>query len=326
MSIIAKNINKSFKTFHKNESFKSTIYSIFRRDYLEKKVLNDISLTINDGEILGLIGPNGSGKTTLIKILSGIIVPDSGTVFVDGENPHNKSKRYRSLVSLIMGQKSKLDLDLTILDSLQLYSTFYSLSWDEIKDNSLELAFSLGLNYNDLSKQVRSLSFGQRMKGDIVLSFMHSPKLIFLDEPTIGLDYETQKKIRMFIKEYCKKNNASAILTSHYITDIQELSDNVLLINEGNNVFYGTISELRNKLPKKHILKIDCKDPNKVLLIFNEMQTLDVVQKGTQLLIDFPIEELNSIYNVLMNNEFVFHISFVEDDLNVIIERILNNV
>jgi len=184
--------------------------------------VKNISFAVNPGEILGLIGLNGAGKTTTIKMVSRIIKPDSGTIKVLGCDPFLRSRHYRKRVALVIGQKGQLNPDLSIIDSVKLYASIYSIDKSEALQRARMMAEELKLAEEDLQKQVRSLSLGQRMKGELILSFIHLPTIVFLDEPSLGLDFITQRAIRNYLKNYKRRYGASIILTSHYITDIEE--------------------------------------------------------------------------------------------------------
>lgn len=229
----------------------------FKRDMKAITAVNQLSFSVSPGEILGLIGLNGSGKTTTIKMACGVMKPDSGEILSDGDNPFKRKKSYLQKVSLVMGQKSRLDPDLSILDAILMYASFYGILPAEAVRRAGYFAEIIQLQETELKKQVRKLSLGQRMKGELTLAFIHNPRIIFLDEPTLGLDFLTQRRIRAFLKRYCEEQQAAMILTSHDIDDIETLSDRLLLIDRGTRLFYGTRSDLKKLIPAHSIISFD---------------------------------------------------------------------
>lgn len=227
--------------------------SLFSKSKSSTLAISDVSLSVNAGEVIGIIGKNGAGKTTLIKLLSGIIRPDSGVLNVMGSDPFKRTQRYKQSVTIIIGNKSQMDEDVSIYDNALFMAAVYRIKRNVAEERIASLATKLDIA-NQLKQQVRTLSLGQRMKGDLLIAFLHKPTIIFLDEPTLGLDYTTQKSIRLFLKTYVHQNEASLVLTSHNIDDIKELSDYIIILNEGKTIFTGTIQELYNVVkPKKYL-------------------------------------------------------------------------
>ncbi|WP_207655249.1 ATP-binding cassette domain-containing protein, partial [Clostridium thermosuccinogenes] len=239
MGIKVKNINKKYHYYVNT--------GLFKREKRYINAVKDVSFDVNNGEILGLVGSNGAGKTTIVKMTSGILLPDSGKIEVNGEDPFKKTKKFKKDVSLLLGQKGKLHPDMSIYEISLLYGSMYGLSKSEILRRIDEMSEILNQEKQLLEKQTRSLSLGQRMKGEISLAFINNPKVIFLDEPTLGLDDKSSRNIRVFLREYCKKNNASIILTSHNLQDIKDISTNLLIIKEGRVVYLGKIENLPNE-------------------------------------------------------------------------------
>ena len=226
------NLSKIFKVHKKEAGLRGSIHSLFNRKYIEKKALNSLSLNIEEGEIIGLIGSNGAGKTTLTKILSGIIHPSSGDVKVMGYNPWERHNEYRKRMAVIMGQKAQLWWDLPAMDGFLLLKEIYQIPKKEFYDSVDYLAEYLGVK-DQLNIQIRRLSLGERMKVELMAALIHKPKVVFLDEPTIGLDLSAQKAVRQFIKEYRKEHNPTMILTSHYMDDIEELCPRICILTAG---------------------------------------------------------------------------------------------
>jgi ABC-2 type transport system ATP-binding protein len=257
--IEVKNLNKVFTAHIKEPGLAGSLKSLFKRDYVTKDALRDINLKIEQGEIIGLIGANGAGKTTLVKILAGIIHPTSGQVHVQGFIPWERNNQYRKQMSLIMGQKAQVWWDLPALDSFLLLQEIYQIPQNTFKKNVEFLADTLMVK-DQLKIQVRKLSLGERMKIELMAALLHEPKVIFLDEPTIGLDISAQKAVRNFLKEYQKEFKPITILTSHYMEDIKELCPRIVIIKEGQFVFDGPISNIQKMIGDEKVLSITTND------------------------------------------------------------------
>jgi ABC-2 type transport system ATP-binding protein len=320
--IIVKNVSKTYKVYIKeNENgVINAVKSFFKRRYKYIQAVKDISFTVNQGEILGLIGLNGAGKTTTIKLVSGIIKADEGIIRVLGEDPFLRSKDYRRKVSLIMGQRGQLDPDLTIIDSVKLFASIYSIDKREAISRAKSMAEELGLSEIDLQKQVRTLSLGQRMKGELILSFIHLPVIVFLDEPTLGLDFITQRTIRNYLKNYKKKYNASIILTSHYITDIEDLCDNIYILHKGQELYYGTIEKLKSMIP--NIRKVRFNASNCAVERISRYYKVEKASEEQEYFIRFSPEETINVMRVLSNEAEISNINFHDDTLDIIIESL----
>lgn len=261
MSLIAvKNLKKYYRVYQKEPGLVGSVKSLFNRKYEDVKAVNDISFNIKEGELIGFIGPNGAGKTTTLKVLSGLLYPTSGEVSVLGYTPFDRKPEFQKQFSLVMGQKNQLWWDLPALDSFILNREIYEVDKAKFDKTLKDLVKMLDLK--DVIKiQVRKLSLGQRMKCELVAALLHSPKVLFLDEPTIGLDVVMQKKIRDFIKEYNQKYNATIILTSHYMGDVKELCDRVIIIDKGKIFFDGKLDEIIKKYADRKILEVVFSQP-----------------------------------------------------------------
>lgn len=308
MNIISvSNLSKHFKIYKKEPGFAGSVKSLFKRKYEEVKAVDDISFEIEEGELVGFIGPNGAGKTTTLKCLSGLLYPTSGKISVLGFTPYDRKTQFLKQISLIMGQKNQLWWDLPAMDTFLLNKEIYDISKERF--NEVVLALSKLLEIEDLLKvQVRKLSLGQRMKMELISALIHSPKILFLDEPTIGLDVVMQKKMREFIKEYNKKYKATIILTSHYMKDVEDLCKRVVVINHGKILFDGELVELI----KKHA-------PYKIMnVVFEEevdsekIEGLGEIKKFEypELYLKVPIDASSNIASKILK-------SFKVEDLNI---------
>lgn len=244
--IEASHITRSFRSVKKEEGFKGTLKLLFRPEYKTHTAVDDISFQIKEGEFVGLIGANGAGKTTLLKILSGLIPATSGSAKVLGENPFDRSVNFRKQLALVMGQKAQLWWDLPANDAFDLLRAIYSIPRPEYQKQLKILTEMMGVT-KLLETQIRRLSLGERMKMEVIGALIHSPKVLFLDEPTIGLDVLAAKNLRDFLKDYNKKQGTTIILTSHNMADISELCARIIIVREGKMLFDGKPETLVNQ-------------------------------------------------------------------------------
>ena len=240
-----KNVSKEFVSPKKYPGFKGAIKGLFSNEKVKKVAVDDISFTIQDGEMVGYIGPNGAGKSSTIKILSGILTPDSGTCTVDGYTPWKDRTRYVRDIGVVFGQRSQLWWDVPVIDSFALLKDIYSISDTVYKSNLEEL--STLLNLTELLKTpARQLSLGQRMRCEIAASLLHSPRILFLDEPTIGLDAVSKLAVRDFIKKQNETHGTTVILTTHDMQDIEALTKRIILIGKGQILMDGSLEDIRS--------------------------------------------------------------------------------
>jgi ABC-2 type transport system ATP-binding protein len=241
--IIAENLSKSYPVAIKDPGIGGTISHFFRRTYRNINAVQDVSFSIEPGEIVGFLGPNGAGKTTTLKMLTGLIHPSQGTVKVGGFVPFNRQEAFLQKITLVMGQKQQLIWDLPALDSLRINAAVYNISDKEFQRRVGELTEMLALA-GKLTQPVRKLSLGERMKAELLAALLHRPQVLFLDEPTLGLDVNAQAGVRNFLKEYNQLYQATILLTSHYMADITALCERVLLIHEGKLMYDGRLDGL----------------------------------------------------------------------------------
>ena len=238
------NVCKSYKVAKRNAGFGEACKALFHRKYDIIHALNDISFTINEGEMVGYIGPNGAGKSSTIKILSGILTPDSGTVLVDGRIPYKDRIEHVRQIGVVFGQRSQLWWDVPVIDSFELLKDIYSIS-DNVYRNNLEELTEL-LNLQELLRSpARQLSLGQRMRCEIAASLLHGPRILFLDEPTIGLDAVSKLAVREFIKKQNEIHNTTVILTTHDMQDIEALSKRIIMIGKGSILLDGILEDIK---------------------------------------------------------------------------------
>ena len=254
-AIEVKGLCKNFEYYENKEGLKGSFRNLFSRKKLIKEAVKEMSFSIEKGEIVGFLGKNGAGKTTSLKMLSGILYPTSGKAEVLGFTPWERKNEFKKKISIIMGQKNQLWWDLPAIDSMELSRQIYNIELRDYK-NRLEEMSELFEVEKLLNVQVRRLSLGERMKMEIILALLHQPDILFLDEPTIGLDIISQKNIRKFLKEYNEKNKVTILLTSHYMEDINDLCKRSIVINHGEIVYDGETKKIRDYLGNKKIIKL----------------------------------------------------------------------
>ena len=248
-------LKKHFIVQQKKPGFGGLISSIFKPQQLRIKAVDGISFNIQKGELVGFIGPNGAGKTTTFKMLSGILYPTSGFVEVLGHVPWKREDEFLKRITLIMGQKNQLWWELPAMDSLVLNQAIYEIPKSEFNKTLGELVSLLEVE-KLLATPVRKLSLGQRMRFELIAALLHSPQILFLDEPTIGLDVVAGEKIRDFISVYNRKSGTTILLTSHYMGDIARLATRVIIINEGQIIFDGKLEKIVEKWAKQKVIKL----------------------------------------------------------------------
>lgn len=241
--IEVKNLSKTYDYYKKQPGLWASVRGLFKREKLFTRAVKEISFNIGEGELVGFLGPNGAGKTTTLKMLSGILYPTSGEARVMGYQPWKRQKEYQKNFALVMGQKNQLWWDLPAMESFILNKEIYEVSDADFKANLDELVELLDIK-DILDIQVRKLSLGQRMKCELVAALLHKPRVLYLDEPTIGLDVVAQKNIRDFIKKYNRSHKTTIMLTSHYMEDIKELCDRVIIIDRGIIIYDGDLNSL----------------------------------------------------------------------------------
>lgn len=254
--INVKNLSKTFRVIKQKEGTFKTVRELFSKDYLCKKAINDVSFSVEKGEILGYIGPNGAGKSTTIKVLTGILVPTGGEVTVNGLIPYKNRKENAKKIGVVFGQRTQLWWDLPLKDSFNLLKYIYKIPQNIFQEN-MEI-FSELLNLKDfIDTPVRQLSLGQRMRGDIAAALLHNPEILYLDEPTIGLDVVAKERIRDFIQEINKNKKVTIILTTHDMSDVEKLCNRIMLIDKGDIVYHGNIKNLKDSYNFRRRLVVD---------------------------------------------------------------------
>ena len=290
MSVLTvKHLTKSYQTQKKREGLAGSLRDLVNPIYEDKIAVNDISFSIEPGELVGFIGPNGAGKTTTLKTLSGLLYPTSGVVRVLDQDPWERKDSFLRSISLVMGQKNQLWWDLPASESFSLNRDIYNIPDHIYKRNLKTLVEMLDLS-SVLDVQVRKLSLGQRMKAELVAALLHDPKVLFLDEPTIGLDVTMQSQVREFIKTYNRTHDGAIMLTSHYMADVVELCKRVIIISEGSILYDGELTGVISKFSSHKIIEVILQDGTTKTY---KVPRSKIAEKTATLLADLPISDIN---------------------------------
>jgi len=319
--IEVRNLSKTFNISSKEPGLKGTIKHFLRRQTKSVKVIKDINFEIKEGEIVGFLGANGAGKTTILKMLCGLIYPSEGSILVSGYLPYRRKENFLKNITLIMGQKQQLIWDLPPIESFYLNASIYDLDKFEAKRRIKKLSDMLEID-DELFIPVRKLSLGQRMKSEILAALIHEPNILFLDEPTLGLDINAQRNLRKFLQKYNKQTNATICLTSHYMKDITSLCKRVICIHKGSISYDGKLDRLLKKLsPVKEII-IVCRseeDSNKLANLGFTVKS----QTQNELTIKVENESITSALKTILNKFDIEDLYINEPPVDEIIGKIL---
>ena len=310
-------LTKIFKVPEREAGLRAAAKSLVRRKWREVRAVDAISFEIGPGEVVGFLGPNGAGKTTTLKMLSGLLYPSSGEARVLGRIPSRREKDYLRQITLVMGNRNQLQWDLPAVDSFELNRAIYRLRREDfvaMRDEMIEL-----LDIGDLiRKPVRNLSLGERMKVEVVGSLLHRPRVLFLDEPTIGLDITMQKRIRTFIAEYNRRHGASVLLTSHYMADVVALCKRVIVIHHGHILFDGNLSELSDRFAAYKTIDVDLADGSATLEEYG-----DVLERaGDRVKLRVPKADTPRIAARLLSEQQIADLTIEDPPIEDVIELV----
>ena len=310
-------ISKTYKTFEKTEGLRASLKSLFVRKPLYREALLPFSFTMEKGEFIGLMGPNGAGKSTLIKVLTGVICPTAGALTVLGEEPFRATNAFKRRIAVVMGQKSQLWWDLPASDTLLLQKSIYAIDEKRYRETVGELTVRFGVT-KLLDVPVRSLSLGERMKFGLICALLHDPELLFLDEPTIGLDASAQLQIRRMLKETGRDRGVSLLLTSHYTQDLIDLTPRVVVIREGQKLYDGDISALLHSFSQSRIVKIALSAAPRLNLPPEQI----VLQTPERLELKLPIHDVRDVIAELFGQGVVADLTIEDEDVTELVERL----
>jgi len=274
--VVAEHLSKIYPVAVKEPGLKGTLLHFWRRKHLLVKAVQEVSFQIEAGEVVGFLGPNGAGKTTTLKMLTGLIHPSSGNVRVAGQVPFRREESFLQKITLVMGQKQQLIWDLPAIDSLKINAAVYGISDKEFRHRVGELTELLSLE-SKLTQPVRKLSLGERMKAELLAALLHRPQVLFLDEPTLGLDVNAQVGVRDFLREYNQRYQATVLLTSHYMADITALCQRVILIHQGQLIYDGSLEALLERFAPYREVKVELGQtiPETELLQYGELEAVE---------------------------------------------------
>lgn len=316
--ILTKGLTKEYKRFEKDAGLAGSIKSLFYRKFITKTAVDSFDLEIHEGEFVGLIGPNGAGKTTLVKMLSGIIAPSSGSVSVLGFYPNKLENALKKQYALVMGQKSQLFFELTAADTFLLFKELYAIP-DEIYRRNIAFFTGLFDVAELLNVQVRTLSLGERMKMELITALLHNPKVLFLDEPTIGLDAVAQRQIRGFLREVNRNRGTTIILTSHYMEDVRILCPRSIVVNKGKKLYDGPTADLFASFQthKKISVQFDIETTFDIPVGANVLE-----QSPYKVVFMLPKEQSGTVLARIMQDYSPEDITVEEEDIGSVVERI----
>ncbi len=317
-------LSREFRQARRCDGPLGAVRTLLTREYTTRTALDDISFRVEPGESVAYLGPNGAGKSTTIKILTGILVPTTGIVHVLGNEPHTHRRANAQRIGVVFGQRSQLWWDLPLIDSFELHQRIYRIAPDRFRNN---LAFCEDVLRMEpfLRTPVRQLSLGQRMRGELAMALLHEPEVLFLDEPTIGLDVLAKDRIRAFLKLVNRERGTTIILTTHDLGDIEELCDRILVVNLGKLVYDARIDELRARLGGERTITIEfSEDPGRVDIPHAAL----VEDRGTRKIYAFDRAEIPALelVSMLPRTLPIHDISFQEPDIEEIIRRLYTSM
>lgn len=310
---------KHYQVPEREAGLKAAAKGLFKRTYKTVKAVDGISFNIQPGEVVGFLGPNGAGKTTTLKMLSGLLHPTSGELSVLGYEPAKRNHDYLRQITLVMGNRNQLSWDLPALDSFDLQRAIYGIPTEEFKRTRDEFIELLDLK-ELVQKPVRNLSLGERMKMEIVGALLHKPKILFLDEPTLGLDVTMQKRIRSFIAEYNKRYSATVLLTSHYMADVEALCKRVIVIHHGQLLFDGDLAALVQKFSAFKTVAFDIDNPNQDFSQYGDVVSID----GLHVTLRVPKEKTSAVTTRLLTDLAVDDLTVEATPIEDVIESVFS--
>ena len=321
MSFIeVENISKKYKVSKRSSGIPGMIANLFVPKYEDKQAVKDVSFSIEKGEMVGFVGPNGAGKSTTIKMLSGILYPDSGSISVSGIVPYKERKKYVGRIGVVFGQKSQLQWDLPVIDSFELLKAIYSVPDDVYKKNLDRYTEMLDMS-KFLKQPVRQLSLGQRMRADIAAALLHSPDIVFFDEPTIGVDVVGKESIRSFIRDLNAEDGVTMLFTTHDMQDIEKTCKRLIIINKGSKIYDGSLEGIRQLHGSSRQLDVFFMNDETVKSIPG-VEIEEVDKRHRQLIFDGKKVHINDLMSHLLSTYNVKDINIAEPDIDSIIRKI----
>lgn len=323
MSIIeVSNLSKTYTSYKKAPGFAASLKSLFHRAEIQVQAVKQISFSIAEGELVGFLGPNGAGKTTTLKMLSGILTPTSGGMSVLGHNPAKREPAFQKQFSLVMGQKNQLWWDLPASDSFELNKEIYEIPTGDFERRKNELVTLLAVQ-KLLNIPIRKLSLGERMKMELIGALLHGPKILFLDEPTIGLDIISQEEIRKFLRKHNEDAKTTILLTSHYMKDVEALCKRIIVINEGSIVYDGLLADLVNTYA--NVKRVNVQLSNPITNTPKEIGTV-ITHSETSIAFEIPKNKINESTSLILSSLPVADLSIEDVPIEEVVKQIFSKM
>ena len=323
MSLIkAENLYKTFRIYDQGEGIRGYLKSFVSREYEEIHAVEDLNLEIDKGEMIGYIGSNGAGKSTTVKMLTGILEPTSGRIEVDGRDPHKHRKKNAMNIGVVFGQKTQLWWDLPVKESFKLLKEIYEVNEEEY-DQRIE-EFDEVLQISEFWEQpVRKLSLGQKMRCELAAAFLHHPKIVYLDEPTIGLDVAVKERIRDFIRKMNEEKDITVMLTTHDIGDIEDLCERIVVLDEGNKIYDGSLDKLVNQFSSRRLI-MEVKRPEEFKIDVEGVNSVEVTDEGLEVVFDREVISASDLMRQILEDYEVLDFQIKEPDIEEVVKKVYN--
>jgi ABC-2 type transport system ATP-binding protein len=323
MSLIeSENLNKTFKIYNQGEGIRGYLKSFISRDYEEIHAVEGLNLEIDEGEMIGYIGANGAGKSTTVKMLTGILEPSSGKIEVDGRNPQKQRKNNAMNIGVVFGQKTQLWWDLPVKESFKLLKEIYEVNDEDYEDRIDE--FDEVLQLSDFWDQpVRKLSLGQKMRCELAAAFLHHPKIVYLDEPTIGLDVAVKERIRDFIKKMNREENITVMLTTHDIGDIEDLCERVVVLDTGKKIYDGELDSLVNRFTSRRLV-MEVRNGEAFELEMDGVQEIEKEDGHVEIVFDREKISASDLMREILDSYDVLDFQIKEPNIESVVKKVYN--
>lgn len=320
--IKAENLDKKFRVYQRGEGITGYLKSFVSRDYREVHAVKDLNLEIEKGEMIGYIGANGAGKSTTVKMLTGILEPTSGKIEVDGRNPHRERKKNAMNIGVVFGQKTQLWWDLPVKESFKLLKEIYEVSDENYEERIDEFNEVLQLS-EFWGQPVRKLSLGQKMRCELAAAFLHHPKIVYLDEPTIGLDVAVKERIRDFIRKMNREKDITVMLTTHDIDDIEDLCDRIIVLDEGRKIYDGELDALVNRFTSRRLV-LDARNGESFELELDGIEDIEKEDKRIEIVFDREKISASELMREVLEKYEVVDFQLKEPDIETVVKKIYN--
>ena len=320
--IKAENLSKNFRIYQRGDGIKGYLKSFIKREYETVEAVQDLDLEIEEGEMIGYIGSNGAGKSTTVKMLTGILEPSSGNIQVNGRNPHKERKKNAMDIGVVFGQKTQLWWDLPVRESFKLLKEIYEVNKEDYEERIDE--FDEVLQLSDFWDQpVRKLSLGQKMRCELAAAFLHHPKIVYLDEPTIGLDVAVKERIRDFIKKMNRQENITVMLTTHDIGDIEDLCERVVVLDRGKKIYDGQLDSLVNRFTSRRLI-MDIRNGEKFDLEMDGINEVERKDGHVEIVFDREIISASDLMREILSQYDVLDFQIKEPNIESVVKKVYN--